>query len=514
MRRNPHQARSVFRSPQLRRLRPAFAAAAALAVASLAGSTAHAQQVSGEFSVQRFSPAPGPRNFITTRGVRTDGKMAFSAGFVANYAFEPFIVVSRNGNNGRVTTIPVVENMITGDVVGSFTPIPRLQLGLRVPVTWVKGQGITDDGNPDPEGIKAVGLGDIELEGKFRFAADVNKIFIPGVAIFATGPLGHATSEGNYIGDSTPAAGLRLIADGARGPLSFGANVGGVVRGSGKVGDTELGPEFRYSVAAGYKVSPVFRVVVDGFGATSFSTNKGENSLEADLGVQIIPLSSPIAIQAGAGTGLLDGIGSPTVRAFLGVMFVSEKNDRDSDGLGDNADQCPTDAEDLDGYEDSDGCPEADNDLDEIPDSADKCASESEDVDGFEDTDGCPERDNDKDGIKDEADRCKNEAETKNGFKDDDGCPDVPDSDGDGVPDTKDQCAAESEDTDGYQDTDGCPDPDNDADAVPDDSDECIDEAETYNGFEDENGCPDTPPKGFKPPRGWKKPVLPPTPAQ
>src|SRR5687767_11288557 len=41
--------------------------------------------IEDEFSVQRFNPAPGPRNYFTTRGVRTDGEMAWSAGLVINY---------------------------------------------------------------------------------------------------------------------------------------------------------------------------------------------------------------------------------------------------------------------------------------------------------------------------------------------------------------------------------------------------------------------------------------------
>ena len=45
-------------------------------------------------------------------------------------------------------------------------------------------------------------------------------------------------------------------------------------------------------------------------------------------------------------------------------------------------------------------------------------------MDGFEDSDGCPDPDNDKDGIPDSKDRCINQPETLNGNKDDDGCPD------------------------------------------------------------------------------------------
>ncbi|MDD5673005.1 MAG: OmpA family protein [Chitinivibrionales bacterium] len=99
-------------------------------------------------------------------------------------------------------------------------------------------------------------------------------------------------------------------------------------------------------------------------------------------------------------------------------------NDRDGDGIPDDVDQCPDAAEDRDGFQDEDGCPDFDNDNDGIYDTQDKCPNLAEDMDHFEDQDGCPDLDNDKDGIPDSIDQCPNKPETYNGFKDDDGCPD------------------------------------------------------------------------------------------
>jgi outer membrane protein OmpA-like peptidoglycan-associated protein len=125
--------------------------------------------------------------------------------------------------------------------------------------------------------------------------------------------------------------------------------------------------------------------------------------------------------------------------------------DNDKDGIEDIKDKCPNEAEDKDGFEDEDGCPDPDNDKDGILDADDKCPNDfglkefngcpdrdgdgiydlvdkcpdnAEDKDGFEDEDGCPDPDNDKDGILDINDKCPNEAESFNGFEDEDGCPD------------------------------------------------------------------------------------------
>jgi len=116
--------------------------------------------------------------------------------------------------------------------------------------------------------------------------------------------------------------------------------------------------------------------------------------------------------------------------------------DKDGDGLKDNVDECPTDPEDKDGFEDDDGCPDPDNDADGIADTVDKCPNDPEDKDGFQDDDGCPDPDNDGDGITDKIDQCPDEPEDKDGFEDDDGCPDC-DNDKDGVPEcpeAKDKC--------------------------------------------------------------------------
>ncbi|MCE9667921.1 OmpA family protein [Myxococcus stipitatus] len=194
------------------------------------------------------------------------------------------------------------------------------------------------------------------------------------------------------------------------------------------------------------------------------------------------------------------------------VVVRIEETDNDGDGILDKDDPCPDQAEDLDGFQDADGCPDPDNDNDGVldandkcPDLAgvaenqgcpaeapkdrdgdgivdplDKCPDQPEDKDGFQDEDGCPELDNDADGIIDSADKCPNEAGSMQNL----GCPD---KDGDGVNDGQDKCPDEPEDKDGFQDEDGCPDLDNDSDGLADAQDKCPNEA----GPPENSGCPD-----------------------
>ena len=119
--------------------------------------------------------------------------------------------------------------------------------------------------------------------------------------------------------------------------------------------------------------------------------------------------------------------------------------DTDGDGSYDDVDGCIHDPEDVDTWQDDDGCPDPDNDSDGIEDVDDACPDEPEDIDGFQDDDGCPDLDDDGDGFNE---------------PDDDECPDepgdyrgCPDRDQDGYLDAIDVCPDEW----GPADGDGCP---------------------------------------------------------
>jgi len=124
--------------------------------------------------------------------------------------------------------------------------------------------------------------------------------------------------------------------------------------------------------------------------------------------------------------------------------------DNDNDGIADALDKCPNEAETINGYLDDDGCPDeapkkveapplptmkcadgteskpgekCDSDHDGLTDDADGCPMQAEDKDGIADEDGCPEKDADEDGVGDQEDKCPLVAETIDGVDDSDGCP-------------------------------------------------------------------------------------------
>ncbi len=121
-------------------------------------------------------------------------------------------------------------------------------------------------------------------------------------------------------------------------------------------------------------------------------------------------------VQAGIGAGIGHGYGTPAVRGIVSMAYAPQpppvlrpvtpppavaepepapepppRVDTDGDGLFDDEDECPTEIEDVDGFQDDDGCPDPDNDGDRIADVDDKCPLEAEVINGVDDADGCPD---------------------------------------------------------------------------------------------------------------------------
>jgi outer membrane protein OmpA-like peptidoglycan-associated protein len=182
--------------------------------------------------------------------------------------------------------------------------------------------------------------------------------------------------------------------------------------------------------------------------------------VEGLLAVRFLGVDHLVA-ELGGGMGLVPGVGSADYRLFLSIGGRSMPAPVVEEVV--IIDPCADTPEDMDGFEDEDGCLDPDNDQDgvlDVNDGADAaCANDPEDMDGFEDEDGCPDPDNDQDGVLDVDDTCPLEPEDMDGFEDEDGCPD-PDNDQDGVLDVDDTCPLEPEDMDGNADTDGCPEDD------------------------------------------------------
>jgi large repetitive protein len=328
------------------------------------------------------------------------------------------------------------------------------------------------------------------MDWRVGFKARLFRIGIFGMAIAAVATLPFG-DDSAFLGDSGFNFRPTLIADITRGPITAALNVGAIIRPETIIHAPndppgvlpgaatprtliDLGDELTWSAGVAYRFVHWVGVAGEVFGNLPLVTSDTSKTFDAGKdftvdvagGFQFFPVRD-VTIGVGAGAGVLPGsMRKDDFRVFGGISWAPGEGkggvrsgglDSDGDGIPDDVDQCPTEPEDKDGFDDEDGCPDLDNDQDGVPDKLDKCPNEPEDRDGFQDDDGCPEVDNDGDGIPDAQDKCPNDPEDKDGFQDDDGCPDL-DNDGDGIPDAVDKCPNEPETRNGVDDDDGCPD--------------------------------------------------------
>jgi outer membrane protein OmpA-like peptidoglycan-associated protein len=441
---------------------PRLAPATMLAALALCAGPAQAQSTlptdNGEtqINVQVFRPSPHEGDLLSTMGSHVYEHLRWTVSAMLNFGKNPLVFVDKSSGTER--RHEVIQNQLTLDLMGSLSLFQWVDLGLVLPVHLVNSGDSAGFAAPSSS-VASFAMGDIRLSPKLKLINrddDISDGF--GLAMnfelgFPTGSPGAFVSDGFTFVPS-------LIADYKLGPAHLAANLGARIRGPGseRYSFLEVGHEFVWRAGASYDVlEEQLQVVGEIYGASSdFTTNA--TYLEGVIGGRYHFADEGVTLTLGGGSGFTKGYGNTKFRLFAGFSYAEPiVRDADGDGILDEADKCPTEPEDKDGFEDDDGCPEDDNDKDGIKDASDRCPNDPEDQDGFEDEDGCPELDNDGDGIEDTSDKCPLVAEDKDGFQDDDGCPE-PDNDGDGIPDVEDKCPNEPEVVNGFQDEDGCPD--------------------------------------------------------
>lgn len=466
----------------------------ALAIGSAA--PAHAQTLdtasrTTSFQIEHFEPLPaqGP-NIANIASSRPLLKNELSFGMTMHYVDDPLQVRT----DGEVTRL--VDDQLTAELTAAYGLFGLGDVGLALPV--VLHQSTNDLGDFGDEPAPTTTVGDLRFVARAGILDPSDaRGFGVGLALPVFLPTGNTAS---FNGDGTVRVEPRVAADWTHeSGLRVLANVGYQIR-SERVALTYVSNDLlrlgaAVEVPAGL---PDLRATASLFGhfplvkgrdpanPTQAAPNSAGQPFEGQVGVRY-EVTSDVLLHAGGGVGLTSGVGAPDFRILGGIEWSPQLQfDADGDGVKNNADQCAGEPEDIDGFEDDDGCPDFDNDEDLVADVDDRCPDEYEDQDDFEDRDGCPDPDNDGDGLLDDDDRCPDVA----GLQELMGCP-AEDDDGDGLANHLDECPGDAEDPDGFEDDDGCPDLDNDGDGLVDTIDTCPTEAEVINENSDTDGCPD-----------------------
>ena len=433
----------------------------------------------GDFDPEQFQASTDPEPIGLVDGARTQPRGTLAVGVLFNLGGPPLdIEVSDRGcdpaANPECTTVrgDLLNSRLRADL-GVLYGLGRFDVRLTVPFVLEQSSDFAPAAGAAP--LRSYGVGNPRLgvraqlvrRGAIALAADV-------AAQLPTGGR-------NFIGDDALVVDGRALFDVHAGRLWAGVGAGYRYRGgpSAHLANLYLDDEVLWSAAVQYWLRErTLAVGAAAYGKLGVrdapASLMDAPAVVQELGAEERPaevlaslrylVSERLALELGAGTALSAGYGAPPFRVLAGVRWVHRPGERaplvtdgDHDGIDDRDDGCPRVAEDRDGFEDLDGCREADNDGDRVDDADDGCPMVAEDADGFEDGDGCPELDNDRDGLTDADDACRDEAEDADGLLDGDGCPEA-DADGDGLVDTDDRCPLEAEIYNGVDDEDGCAD--------------------------------------------------------
>lgn len=241
----------------------------------------------------------------------------------------------------------LVSDLLQLDAIGSIT-FYRVRLGLDVPLY------LFADGT---QVVSGTGLGDMAVDLKATLMDTDDQPL--GLALGGRLLLPTATVDAP-LGQSGLGGEVELVADKRIGDLLLAANLGTRFAPEVVLENVVLNDQLYWRGGAGYAVTDGFGLSLDLAGQTQYGeplSNAAASPIEGMAGGW--GRLGDFVLRAGVGTGLTAGIGSPAFRGILSFAYEPPVNkDTDLDGIVDRDDQCVTDPEDKDGWQDEDGCPD------------------------------------------------------------------------------------------------------------------------------------------------------------
>jgi outer membrane protein OmpA-like peptidoglycan-associated protein len=358
---------------------------AAWCVVAIAAGSARADGLDAE----RFVPAVGTEASFSFEHPGVPFHLGWGLGLFFDLADDP--VVERQDD--EVLSRPL-ERAVSADLLASIGLFGWSEIGVHLPLQLVY------DGDDYAAGGAMLsadgGVGDLRLVPKVVLlrTGSAARHFLLGLSMPLTFPTGDGEALRGADGvTAEPRLGLAMHGE----RLGFGASIGYRWRNEHPVG-LPYGDEIALGLMASYAILPeslTLQAELTGGKQIDADVDGADFPLEALAGL-IFRLGQSWDLHGAGGLAVTDGIGGPSFRVLAGLRYrhgVPERHgflDRDQDGILDKDDDCPTEVEDLDGFEDEDGCPEADNDGDGVLDDRDECPDLPEEQGG--DGDGCPSR--------------------------------------------------------------------------------------------------------------------------
>lgn len=279
-----------------------------------------------------------------------------SARLGLSYLNAPLVATDARGARTHVLGDAVISDLLVGYSLG------RLRLGAHLPLVLDSSSEVAAGG---------AGLGDVGLDVKGTLTDRRDSRV--GLALLGRVSAPTATVD-VPLGSIGPTYEVSAVVDTYVGRLLLVGNLGTRGQPAVDLDNVVVDDQFLYRLGAGYALTASVGLSADLQGHVTYGadpTNGSAAPLEALVGGWV-DLSEALALRGGVGTGLGEGVGAPAARGVFALSWVPGGGggdasarpaaggdaDADGDGLGDASDQCPAEAEDLDGFADGDGCPD------------------------------------------------------------------------------------------------------------------------------------------------------------
>ncbi len=248
------------------------------------------------------------------------------------------------------STTVLVKDAVNLDLLAGIT-VWRIRAGLDLPLYLLSTSDVEAGG---------AGLGDLALDLRGGILSEDEDAPI-GLALNGRITLPTATVD-TALGTPGMGGELGLIASKRiTDELLVAANLGTRFVPETQLVNVEVDDQLYYRLGGGYALTDDAGVSLDVAGHLNYNQpfgNSAANPFEGLLGGWY-RVADALMLRGGVGHGFTRGISSPDVRLVAMLSWEPRVDqDTDLDGLADSIDACPEQPEDVDQWEDGDGCPD------------------------------------------------------------------------------------------------------------------------------------------------------------
>ena len=391
----------------------------AVGVVVVVGSASTASYGQSEgFRLQRSMAPPSPHDGLAMQLPQTLGQWRWSAALGIGLQYAPLV----SGQADPMDDIDIVGQRVFARAAFSLGISDAVDAFVSLPFVMTQSGDDPGMGNAMFRAPSTAGVGDLALGASVAvFRTD------GGLSVGTVGSISLPTGQADALtGDDGLGGQLTAMVAYPVSDWLLAMEIGVGIHPERDYGALALGSELIFRAGAHYRVSSAVRALFELDGSTWLRDGQAFDEHATPLAVLAglrYVTSTGLSATIGAGPGLNV---SPTLPAFTAVVSLGWEPQEQAVYKPDRLVFVPM----------TPPVPEsplppparasatADRDGDGIADADDKCMHQKEDVDQFEDGDGCPDDDNDGDGVADANDQCPNASESANGFRDHDGCPD------------------------------------------------------------------------------------------